>query len=114
MTDLAAARQRMGALNLAEEAKLVRQLIAESLGTVPVQGEVDLGHLAGGKGFDAVAWFGDDQSLRPIRVALSRRPGAILPLLHSPAEGGRLLLERHLCIDTTAAGGNTTLMAQAN
>ena len=40
-------------------------------------------------------------------------PGALLPILAGPADIGRLQLERHVCVDTTAAGGNASLMAAA-
>ena len=39
--------------------------------------------------------------------------GPLIPLLTSVDDASRLLLERHVCIDTTAAGGNATLMSQA-
>ena len=44
---------------------------------------------------------------------LSRREGAIVPLVTSPADADRLCVERHVCIDTTAAGGNASLMSAA-
>ena len=71
----------------------------------------DLLQLEHGTGFSAVAWFGDERTLADIRRALARRDGALLPLLSSAHESSRLLLERHVCIDTTAAGGNASLMA---
>ncbi len=46
-----------------------------------------------------------------LRQALARRDGAILPLLAGPEDATRLVLERHVCIDTTAAGGNAALLA---
>jgi RHH-type transcriptional regulator, proline utilization regulon repressor / proline dehydrogenase / delta 1-pyrroline-5-carboxylate dehydrogenase len=63
--------------------------------------------------FDAVVWFGDEAGLRDLRIALSRRDGPIVPIITSRDQAGRLQLERHVCIDTTAAGGNATLMAAA-
>ena len=39
------------------------------------------------------------------------RPGAILPLLMGRPTAEQGLHERHVCIDTTAAGGNATLLA---
>ena len=74
---------------------------------------VDLDRLRTGGGFAAIAWFGDAEGLRQVRLALSEREGALLPLLTGPADVGRLQLERHVCIDTTAAGGNASLMAAA-
>ncbi|MVS97523.1 bifunctional proline dehydrogenase/L-glutamate gamma-semialdehyde dehydrogenase PutA [Devosia marina] len=76
-------------------------------------GDVDLEQLRLGTDFDAVAWFGDENQLRSIRRALSQRTGALMPLLSGPGDIGRLQLERHVCIDTTAAGGNASLMASA-
>ena len=62
---------------------------------------------------DAIAHFGDAAALRPLRLAISRRDGPILPLIASPADAGRLVIERLVCIDTTAAGGNAELLAPA-
>ena len=87
--------------------------MAAMLGNAAITADLDLDTLAHAKTFDAVAWFADDANLRAIRTALSAREGAIIPLLTSPDEASRLLVERHVCIDTTAAGGNATLMAQA-
>jgi RHH-type proline utilization regulon transcriptional repressor/proline dehydrogenase/delta 1-pyrroline-5-carboxylate dehydrogenase len=69
--------------------------------------------LAAGFNTDVVAYFGNDETLRALRIALSRRSGAILPLLTSISEAGKLFIERHVCIDTTAAGGNSALLALA-
>ncbi|QQR35525.1 bifunctional proline dehydrogenase/L-glutamate gamma-semialdehyde dehydrogenase PutA [Devosia oryziradicis] len=91
----------------------VQAAMAAMLGNTAILAELDLDTLAHAKTFDAVAYFADDANLRAIRRALSGRHGAIIPLLTKEEEGARLLVERHVCIDTTAAGGNATLMAQA-
>ena len=49
--------------------------------------------------------------LRALRRALAARPGAIVPLETAPVAPERYAAERHLCIDTTAAGGNASLLA---
>ena len=87
--------------------------IAAMSGNTAILASLDLDTLASSTSFDAVAWFADDTTLRSIRQALSARTGAIIPLLTTPEDAARLLVERHVCIDTTAAGGNATLMAQA-
>ena len=87
--------------------------MAQRCGCGIVTAEVDLERLRSGNGFDAIAWFGDAARLRDIRLALSQRTGALLPILAGPADIGRLQLERHVCVDTTAAGGNASLMAAA-
>ena len=88
-----------------------QKVMAEAASCRAEAARLDAGRLATGSGFDAVAWFGDAAGLKEIRVALSRRAGALLPILAGPEEIGRLQVERHVCIDTTAAGGNASLMA---
>ena len=36
----------------------------------------------------------------------------IVPLLTGPSDIVQFVLERHVCVDTTASGGNTTLLVQ--
>jgi RHH-type proline utilization regulon transcriptional repressor/proline dehydrogenase/delta 1-pyrroline-5-carboxylate dehydrogenase len=63
------------------------------------------------KGFDAVLLWSDADDLRAARIALAKRSGPIIPLVAEAEPGDRLILERHVCIDTTAAGGNAALLA---
>ena len=88
-------------------------VICASLGNTALLAELDLDVLRSSDSFDAVACFADEAALRAIRIALSERDGPIIPLLTSADDSSRLLVERHVCIDTTAAGGNASLMAQA-
>ena len=50
---------------------------------------------------------------RALRNALAARTGAIIPLETAIIGPSRYVVERHLCIDTTAAGGNASLLAAA-
>ena len=59
----------------------------------------------------AVIWDGDVETARSYEVALAQRIGAIVPLITGPLDAGHVLHERHICIDTTAAGGNAALLA---
>lgn len=68
-------------------------------------------HLASLTNLDAVASWSGETHLRALRVALAQRPGAIVPLICDCDLEPRLHLERHVCIDTTAAGGNAALLA---
>ncbi|MBJ3785086.1 bifunctional proline dehydrogenase/L-glutamate gamma-semialdehyde dehydrogenase PutA [Devosia sediminis] len=90
-----------------------QQEMAMAAGCGALASELDFDRLRTGQGFAAIAWFGDDGELRGIRMALAERDGALLPILTSTDDIGRLQLERHVCIDTTAAGGNASLMAAA-
>ncbi|MBL8561818.1 MAG: aldehyde dehydrogenase family protein, partial [Gemmobacter sp.] len=46
--------------------------------------------------------------------ALAGREGPILPLIAGLPDKGHVVLERHVCIDTTASGGNAQLLAQVS
>ncbi|MBL9049119.1 MAG: bifunctional proline dehydrogenase/L-glutamate gamma-semialdehyde dehydrogenase PutA [Tabrizicola sp.] len=62
------------------------------------------------QGFSGAIWWGEADAGRPYAQALASRPGPILPLIGAP-DAGHVSLERHLCIDTTASGGNAQLLA---
>ena len=66
--------------------------------------------LTNARGFDTVAYAGDAETTRRIRQALAARTGAIVRFSASPWSPMAYLAERHVCTDTTAAGGNTSLM----
>ncbi len=68
--------------------------------------------LASLQGFSGALWWGGESAGRPYAQALARRPGPILPLIGGAPDAAHALLERHVCIDTTAAGGNARLLAE--
>ena len=62
---------------------------------------------------DAVSgaiWWGDEATARAYGMALSARSGPILPLITGHPDLGYVMGERHVCVDTTAAGGNAALL----
>ena len=61
----------------------------------------------------AVATTSTHDELKSIRLAMAQRPGPILPLLTDPQDWRGFCIERSLCIDTTASGGNASLLASA-
>jgi RHH-type proline utilization regulon transcriptional repressor/proline dehydrogenase/delta 1-pyrroline-5-carboxylate dehydrogenase len=63
-------------------------------------------------GFSGVLWWGDEAGARVRAKALADRPGPILPLIGDMPDAAHALLERHVCIDTTASGGNAQLLAE--
>lgn len=62
------------------------------------------------QGISGALWWGSPEAGRPFAQALAQRQGPILPLIAAP-DAGHAHLERHLCIDTTASGGNAQLLA---
>jgi RHH-type proline utilization regulon transcriptional repressor/proline dehydrogenase/delta 1-pyrroline-5-carboxylate dehydrogenase len=65
------------------------------------------------QGISGVLFWGDVTSKRAYAQALSKREGAILPLLSGMPNASYVLEEQHLCVDTTAAGGNAALLAES-
>ncbi|MCA1262236.1 hypothetical protein LC061_15900, partial [Nitratireductor aquimarinus] len=60
---------------------------------------------------DLVAASGDAAWLKSLRGALAGRDGAIVPLVIEPIYPAAYAHERAICVDTTAAGGNASLLA---
>ncbi|PID35844.1 MAG: bifunctional proline dehydrogenase/L-glutamate gamma-semialdehyde dehydrogenase [Rhodobacterales bacterium] len=99
-----------GAETAAEQARQIRALggaAVEATGTLTAE---VLEHLTG---FGGVLFWGDADRARPLAQALSRRSGPILPLITGAVDMGRVMGERHLCVDTTASGGNAALLGGA-
>lgn len=63
-------------------------------------------------GFDAVALWSPEDDMRAVRRALADRDGPLVPLAGENDLAGWCLLERHVCVDTTASGGNASLLAR--
>ena len=61
--------------------------------------------------FGGLIWWGDTEHGRDYAMALADREGAIIPLICGFPDQAHVLMERHLCVDTTAAGGNASLLA---
>jgi RHH-type proline utilization regulon transcriptional repressor/proline dehydrogenase/delta 1-pyrroline-5-carboxylate dehydrogenase len=62
---------------------------------------------------DLVACCADAEALRPLRLALAARGGPIVPLVDEIIHPAAYAHERAVCVDTTAAGGNASLLAGA-
>ena len=64
-------------------------------------------------GIDVVAFAGEADQVRAIRQALAERDGPIVPLVTEMLYPAAYAHERSVCVDTTAAGGNASLLAGA-
>ena len=56
----------------------------------------------------------DKTGLIDFARALAARKGPILPLIGTEPDAAHAMLERHVCIDTTASGGNAQLLAEVS
>ncbi len=89
----------------------LKPLLAAGLPLAVADGRVDEPMLAEGR-FDVVLCGGNDETLRAVRRALARRNGPIVPLV-TGIDAAALCVERTVSVDTTAAGGNASLLAAA-
>ena len=62
---------------------------------------------------DLVACSADADTMRRIRQALAARDGPLVPLIAETIYPAAYAHERAVCVDTTAAGGNASLLAAA-
>ncbi len=95
-----------GKVAMAAQVAAVEELGGQA---VAAKGVVTPQALAELQGFSGAIWWGDDA--RAYAQALAGRQGAILPLITGLPDLGHVTHERHLCVDTTAAGGNAALLA---
>jgi RHH-type proline utilization regulon transcriptional repressor/proline dehydrogenase/delta 1-pyrroline-5-carboxylate dehydrogenase len=100
-----------GAEAAAAQAEAVRALggvAVEAAGGIAPEALTRLG------GFSVVLWWGDAETARALDRALAARAGPLLPLVTGRPDPAHVLTERHVCVDTTAAGGNAALLAGAS
>ncbi|MDI9244736.1 bifunctional proline dehydrogenase/L-glutamate gamma-semialdehyde dehydrogenase PutA [Marinobacter sp. CHS3-4] len=81
------------------------------LPVVGVEGRLEPDAVENVDGFDALVSCAKPSLLKPFRQALMKRSGALLPLITEHKLDQRYVVERHVCVDTTAAGGNASLIA---
>ncbi|MFD0911585.1 bifunctional proline dehydrogenase/L-glutamate gamma-semialdehyde dehydrogenase PutA [Ruegeria arenilitoris] len=80
---------------------------------IQTEGSLDLHRLENLPGISGVLWWGDADTARQIERHLARRDGPILPLIPGLPDRSRVMAERLVCVDTTAAGGNAALLGGA-
>jgi RHH-type proline utilization regulon transcriptional repressor/proline dehydrogenase/delta 1-pyrroline-5-carboxylate dehydrogenase len=84
-----------------------------ALGGIAIEaGNIDPSALTTLSRFSAALWWGETEQGRAYAQALAARPGAITPLIGGMPDPAHVQLERHVCIDTTASGGNAQLLAE--
>jgi RHH-type proline utilization regulon transcriptional repressor/proline dehydrogenase/delta 1-pyrroline-5-carboxylate dehydrogenase len=94
-------------------AAAAQKLAVERLGGVgvAVDGAVAPETLTSLEGLSAALWWGEAEEGRSLIQALADRDGEIVQLITALPDVAHVAHERHLCVDTTAAGGNAALLA---
>lgn len=77
-----------------------------------LDGRINLEHLAELDSIAGVVLWDKTELASQAREALARKPGPIIPLITERDVAKHCMVERHLCIDTTAAGGNASLLSK--
>jgi len=97
------------------EASAAQARAVRALGGVAVEatGQIPPASLTTGPAYGGVLWWGDKDTGRMIEQALCERAGPILPLICGLPDTARVRAERHVCVDTTASGGNAALLGAA-
>ena len=81
---------------------------------VPANGALDPDALPHGPQYGGVLWWGDAKTGAQMAQALSRRDGPIVPVITQQPDRAHATVERHICVDTTASGGNAALLGAAS
>jgi len=79
-----------------------------------VDGALSPQSLANLTGFQAAVYWGNAKDARAYRMALASQTGSIIPLITSVGDPTKYQVDRHVCIDTTASGGNAELLAASD
>lgn len=98
------------------EMAAMQKTAIEALGgrAVAVTGQLPGDALTKLDGIGGVVWWGNPDVGRLYAKALAVRPGPIVPLITGAPDKAHACLERHLCVDTTAAGGNAGLLSEGH
>ncbi|WP_417587029.1 bifunctional proline dehydrogenase/L-glutamate gamma-semialdehyde dehydrogenase PutA [Pararhodobacter oceanensis] len=98
------------------EAEAAQVAAIRAFGGVAVAagGAVPADWLTTASGLSGVLWWGEAAQARQYAQALAVRSGPILPLITTYPDAAHALTERHVCVDTTASGGNAQLLAEVS
>lgn len=91
---------------------ILSALTGKELPLTAIDGAVDTASLRIAP-VDAIAFSGDAEDMRVLRHALAQRDGPLVPLVSEVLYPAAYAHERAVCVDTTAAGGNASLLASA-
>ncbi len=100
-----------GAEAVAAQSRLVQ---AHGGTALQASGMIDLTQLETQQGFSGVLWWGDKDIAREIEQTLARRKGPIVQLIPGNPGIAQVMGESHVCVDTTASGGNADLLGGAS
>jgi RHH-type proline utilization regulon transcriptional repressor/proline dehydrogenase/delta 1-pyrroline-5-carboxylate dehydrogenase len=100
--------------SLAKNSGCIAICIAPGISDIDgLNGKLDRKDLETLNGFQLIVLWSTKDDLRATRQVLAKRKSALIGLCAEQDFTERCQIERHICIDTTAAGGNASLLAEA-
>ncbi|HVW57440.1 MAG TPA: bifunctional proline dehydrogenase/L-glutamate gamma-semialdehyde dehydrogenase PutA [Rhizobiaceae bacterium] len=90
--------------------KTLQPLLNKDLSLAALDGSIDPSDLVK-LPLDLVAYSGNPEALRAVRRVLAARAGPIVGIVSEMLNPAAYTHERSICVDTTAAGGNASLLA---
>ena len=98
------------------ETAIAQAEAVSAAGGVAVQasGRIAPDALTTGPAYGGVIWWGDADTARALEQALAARVGPVVPLITGQPDRAHATVERHVCVDVTASGGNTALLGAAS
>jgi len=97
-----------------DTAEKQRKSVEAAGGIALVADEMTPEDLAKAASIGGAVFWGPTEDARSLVTALAQRQGAILPLITTSPRSFEVRFERHLCVDTTASGGNAALLAEVS
>ncbi|MEO0542646.1 MAG: bifunctional proline dehydrogenase/L-glutamate gamma-semialdehyde dehydrogenase PutA [Pseudomonadota bacterium] len=97
-----------GTLLVEQQLRAVRALGGQA---VAVDGHLAPETLSKVPAFGGLVWWGAEETGQAYAEALASIDGPIIPLITDAPDAAHACFERHLCVDTTASGGNASLLA---
>ena len=79
-----------------------------------INGTIDSDTLTAIENIAGFVYWGDTSTAHKFRVAIARRTGPLLPLITENDFADWCITEHHTCIDTTASGGNASLLGYSD
>jgi RHH-type proline utilization regulon transcriptional repressor/proline dehydrogenase/delta 1-pyrroline-5-carboxylate dehydrogenase len=97
-----------------KQAEIQAQSVRDIGSTACIVLGLDLNNLSKLENFSAVMLFATIDMVRVAKKALAERHGTIIPLITNTETLKNMKTERHVCVNTTAAGGNVELLINSN
>ena len=94
-----------------DASRSLKQLVGQAFPLTAVDGQLDF-ESVNALAVNLVAYAGPKETLASLRQALSKGDGPIVPIVRDVISPASYCNETTVCIDTTAAGGNATLLSE--